>query len=81
MIDKAMALISSTQAARVLGVKPQTLAVWRLRGRGPKFVRFGGPKGRVSYSKTALQEWIAARTYSSTSEETVGIDTAGEKAS
>ena len=71
MMEPEMALLSAAQAARVLGVKPQTLAVWRLRGRGPRFIRLGGPRGRVKYDKATLEEWIAERTFQSTSQETV----------
>jgi len=62
-------LVSTTEAARVLGVQKQTLAVWRLRGRGPRYVRFGGHRGRVVYDVGDLEEWISARKYESTSQE------------
>ena len=36
-----VAMISTAEAARRLGIKPHTLRVWRMNGRGPRFVRYG----------------------------------------
>lgn len=69
--DFADRLLRSAEAAALLGVKPQTLAVWRLRGCGPKFIRCGrGPSSPVAYRRSDLDAWLAARTFASTSEET-----------
>ncbi len=62
-------LVSTTEAARVLGVQKQTLAVWRLRGKGPRYVRFGGPRGRVGYDIRDLEDWISSRKFDSTAQE------------
>jgi len=64
-------LKSTSQAAATLGLKEQTLRIWRLKGIGPKYVRFGGPKGRVGYREEDIEEWLRANTFQSTSEETV----------
>jgi hypothetical protein len=64
--------IPATEAARKLGIKPHTLAVWRLRGVGPSYVRFGDVKrGRVYYSAETLDRFLAERTFTSTAAETV----------
>lgn len=34
-------LLLPQQAAEILGVKVQTLAEWRLNGRGPPFIKLG----------------------------------------
>lgn len=34
-------LLTESQAAEVLTIKPDTLRVWRCRGRGPRLVRIG----------------------------------------
>ncbi|WP_411070543.1 helix-turn-helix transcriptional regulator [Streptomyces sp. cmx-4-25] len=44
-------------AAAYLGVSPHTLYVWRHRRQGPPSFRMG-PRGRVTYRRTALDAWI-----------------------
>jgi transposase-like protein len=64
--------LSSSEAARVLGVKAQTLRKWRLLGHGPRFVRLGASlKSRAVYRPADIDTWLAARTFNSTTEETV----------
>jgi helix-turn-helix protein len=53
-------------AAAYLGVKPQTLAVWRCTGRYDlPFEKIGA---RVRYRQSALDAFRARRTYTSTGE-------------
>lgn len=52
-----------------LKVKDQTLRVWRMKGIGPSYVRIS--KNRVLYPESAIRAFLEARTFSSTSEETV----------
>lgn len=61
----------SREAAAFLGLKPQTLRVWRVRGHGPAYVRMGGRFGRVLYRQVDLDEWVREHTFRSTAEETV----------
>lgn len=64
--------LSSNEAARRIGVKPHTLACWRVQGRGPAYHRLGGsPRGRVLYEAATVDQYVAARVFRSTSEETV----------
>ena len=42
-------------AARYLGLKEKTLAMWAVQGKGPKSVRVGG---RVFYFRGALDAFI-----------------------
>lgn len=63
--DVGEALLGSTEAARWLGITPQTLRAWRTRGRthagaGPTYIRYGGPTGRVVYQLSALRRFLAA---------------------
>ena len=44
-------------AARYLGVKPKTLAMWQLEGKGPASLLVGG---RRFYFKSALDGFIGA---------------------
>lgn len=65
-------LLRSDAAAAILGLQPQTLRAWRLRGFGPRYVRVGhGDRGRVFYRHEDLVAWLESRTFASTSEETV----------
>lgn len=59
-------LLTTTEAARVLRLSPQTLATWRCRGDGPKFVRLG--KRRVLYLRADLERWVAEGVRRCTSE-------------
>jgi len=51
-------LLTEADAAALLGVKPQTLSVWRMRGYGPKFRKIGR---LVRYDATDLEEYSAGR--------------------
>lgn len=52
-------LLTDDQVAAILGVKPHTLAVWRCKGIGPKFIRIGR---RIRYPEPGLDEFLAAHT-------------------
>ncbi len=34
-------LLSNKQAARLLGIQPNTLEIWRVQGKGPPFLKLG----------------------------------------
>lgn len=69
--------IPSTQAALKLGIRPHTLACWRMKGCGPSYVRLGGPHGRVVYAEEEVAAYLASRTFKSTAEELVSALDAG----
>lgn len=48
-------LLTTEQAARLLGVHPGTLSNWRLRQQGPAFVRVGS---RIRYRLADVESWI-----------------------
>jgi predicted DNA-binding transcriptional regulator AlpA len=50
--------VTISDASIVTGVPPATLATWRSRGGGPKFLKLGRV---VRYRRRALYEWMAAR--------------------
>jgi hypothetical protein len=50
-------LLNTNRTADFLGVRPKTLAKWRVYGGGPPFVRLGG---RVMYDVTDLEKYVAA---------------------
>jgi hypothetical protein len=47
-------LITSTEAARILGRHPGTLAMWRMWNRGPKFQKKGR---RVFYARADVERF------------------------
>ena len=51
-------LLDTHQAAAYLHHSKSCLEWWRLKDRGPKYVKFGG---KVRYRLSDLDEWVAAR--------------------
>ncbi len=69
MPERDALLVRSTEAARLLGITAQTLAKWRMAGRGPRFIRLSPtPQGRCGYRLSDIREWLEARAAASTSE-------------
>lgn len=65
-------LISTAEAAQMLGIQPQTLRVWRLKGIGPRYRRIGSSvHGRACYLPADIDEWVKQNRFDSTSQETV----------
>lgn len=62
-------VLPAPDAARFLGVAPDTLFRWRKSGRGPKYIRLSATL--VGYRKRALLHWLEQREFESTSAETV----------
>lgn len=58
--------LTTRQAAAIVGLKPNTLEIWRLRGTGPKYIKFGRA---VRYRQSDLETYIEAQTRQSTSQE------------
>lgn len=55
-------LISTKELAERLGMKPNTLSIWRMNGTGPPFYKFGEGRGaRVRYDEAEAVAWIAER--------------------
>ncbi|WP_206214039.1 helix-turn-helix domain-containing protein [Corynebacterium qintianiae] len=48
--------VKPREAARILGLSPQTLANWRTLGRGPRYRRVS--PGTVVYAVSDLQKWL-----------------------
>jgi hypothetical protein len=49
--------LTNTEAAKVLGKHPATLANWRTWHRGPKFTKKGR---RILYREADIKRWQAA---------------------
>ncbi len=60
-------LLTTKQAANMLGLSPRTLQAWRVDGNGPMYIRIG--HNRVLYDPADIQSWLDERRFRSTSEE------------
>ena len=67
-------IITNKEAATLLKIKPNTLEIWRHKGKGPPFLKFGdAPNGTVRYLRSAVAEWAAQHVRASTSAHTVAV--------
>ena len=65
-------MLSTADAARMLGLAPYTLRRWRYEGKGPRFVKLSrSQQAAVIYYEDDVQAFLAARTFASTSAVTV----------
>lgn len=64
------ALLSTRQAAAMLGVHVDTLRAWRRQGTGPRWIRAGAKL--VRYSVADVNAWAREHNYLSTAEEAAG---------
>jgi predicted DNA-binding transcriptional regulator AlpA len=70
-LTEADQLLTSIRTAERIGVKPQTLRLWRHQGKGPQYIRLGDTsKARVGYFESDILDWLNERRFSSTTEET-----------
>jgi predicted DNA-binding transcriptional regulator AlpA len=60
-------LITTREVAERLRVREQTVRLWRLTGRGPKYIRLSN--SRVGYDPVDLDEWLSSRKARSSAEE------------
>lgn len=58
-------LLTEAEAARILKVAGQTLRIWRLKGKGPEFIKLGSA---VRYDEAEVTRFIEAGRRRSTSE-------------
>jgi predicted DNA-binding transcriptional regulator AlpA len=52
-------LVNTKQAAETLGLKPNTLEIWRCHNKGPKYKKLGR---RILYDLADLEEFAASCT-------------------
>ena len=61
-------LLDNEQTAALLGIKPNTLEIWRWKGKGPCFVKLGRAKQcRVRYEQEEVMRWLREQSFASTS--------------
>lgn len=61
-------LLSNEQTAALLGIKGNTLEIWRHKGKGPPFIKLGNtPQAPVRYLRSEVMEWLASQSFTNTS--------------
>lgn len=71
--------LNNEQAASMIGIAPVTLRIWRVHGKGPKFVKLGDNKrSSVMYYEIDVLEWLEQRKFASTSAFSVAAMTHGK---
>ena len=61
-------LLTTKEAASLLGFKKNTLEIWGTKGKGPQFIKVGSDtQSRVRYLRSTLMAWLEAQAHSSTS--------------
>lgn len=67
-------LLATKEAAKLLGIKTNTLEIYRHQGKGPPFLKLGSAQGSaVRYQRSVLAAWLAPRAFRSTSEHTAAM--------
>ncbi|MGC1269934.1 MAG: helix-turn-helix domain-containing protein [Croceibacterium sp.] len=61
-------LLDTKAAAPRIGVCVGTLENWRTQGRGPRFIKSPGRRGKVLYDPADIEAWKDANRFQSTSE-------------
>ena len=60
-------LLKNDDTAKMIGVAPITLRIWRCNGKGPKFRKLGtGRNSPVVYELSEVEAWLAEHTFQST---------------
>lgn len=60
--------LNTIAAAAEIGVSPYTLRLWRLQGRGPRFIKYGTSKqSHVRYDAADIEAWKAEHKFASSS--------------
>ena len=70
-------LLTSEQTSAILGIRKNTLEIWRCKGKGPAFIKLGEhPSSPIRYQRSRVMAWINAHLHASTSSYTVANRTA-----
>lgn len=61
VVARSDLLWTSAEAAEATGVSEKTLTNWRSLGKGPRFLKPGGPRGPVRYRPADVRSWLTTR--------------------
>lgn len=57
--NSALELLTNEEAASLLGIRPNTLEIWRTKGKGPEFVKMGKQKqAPIRYLRQKIITWL-----------------------
>lgn len=61
-------LLTSAETAALLGLKNNTLEIWRHKGKGPAFQKLGHtPQAPIRYRRSTVMAWLERQSFASTS--------------
>ena len=61
-------LLDNKQTAELLGIKPNTLEIYRTKGKSPNFVKLGQTKqAPIRYQRSVVMRWLDEQSFASTS--------------
>lgn len=72
MIKQPLNLLTNFQVAELLNLRPNTLEIWRVQGRGPSFRKIGRI---VRYLESDVLAWLDQQTRTSTTSRSKHCDT------
>ena len=61
----AITLLTNAQTAALLGLKPNTLEIWRIQGKGPSYRKVGRA---VRYAEADVLAWLDNHSHTNTSQ-------------
>lgn len=63
-------MLTNAEAAARIGIKPNTLEIWRHKGKGPDFHKLDPDSLRspIRYRAADIDKWLEARVYTNTSQ-------------
>jgi predicted DNA-binding transcriptional regulator AlpA len=66
----ASKLLKNAEVAARIGIKPNTLEIWRNKGKGPEFFKLDPDSLRspVRYRESVVEAWLEARVCTNTSQ-------------
>ncbi|WP_342251599.1 helix-turn-helix transcriptional regulator [Sphingomonas sp. OTU376] len=60
--------LRNQEAAALIGISPTTLKIWRVKGKGPTFIKLGDSKqATVIYVEEDVLAWLSRHRFRSTS--------------
>lgn len=63
-------LLNNSETAERIGVQPNTLEIWRSKGKGPRFIKLDPHSLRspIRYRESDIEAWLEARICTNTSQ-------------
>jgi len=61
-------LLTNREAATRLKIKPNTLEIWRCKGKGPNYIKMGETKqAPIRYRHSDIDDWLEQQSFGNTS--------------